>query len=147
MTTPLRYLLSYDVTGTIDRHPIDHVTGEHLNADRLEHAEFIILALNGPVAVGMVIAERPRGIPGFQWLRNVGDVLEVGGLFVDPAYRRAEVATKLTDLAVTHVRALRLAPVGVTEVGSVAYEAARRSDAEARRGFTVDGREYVPWIL
>lgn len=147
MSAPATYLLSYDVDGTVARYPTGHLTGGHLTAAQLDHAEFIVVALNGPVAVGIIIGERPTGIPAFNWVRHVGDVLELGGLNVDPAFRRTAVARRLSELAVDETRALNRTPVAVTETGSVSHRALTVHGADHRKPFTVDGRQYTPWVL
>lgn len=147
MRSPLTFLLSYDVAGTIAAHPIGHLRSALLTDERIESAEFIGLALNGSHAVGLIIGERVHGVPALIWLTHVGQVLEIGGLFVEPAYRLEGVATRLTELAVDECRVLGRIPVAVTELGSVAYMAMSGTGAEERSMFTSDGVRYAPWVF
>lgn len=143
----VEYHLTRDISWLLQHRSLGHLTGKYMTEDRLAHAEFVITADLNSVTGGLIIAERPWGAIGRQWDRYVPNSLEIGALYVDPAWRRTPVAYRLGEMAAIEVVKMGKVPVAVTESRGDVAKFLSRTRAEKRSRFRYEGMQYTPWIL
>jgi GNAT superfamily N-acetyltransferase len=143
----IEYHLTRDIPWLLQHRSFSHLAGKYLTEDRLAHAEFVITAdLNG-VTGGIVIAEKPWGPIGEQWNRYVPNALEIGALFVDPAWRKTPTAFRLGEMAAIEIVKAGKTPVAATEVKTDVSKFLARTRAEKRSKYNAAGTTFIPWVL
>lgn len=143
----IEYHLTRDIPWLLQHRSFSHLAGKYLTEERLAHAEFVITAdLNG-VTGGIVIAEKPWGEIGKKWDKYVPNALEIGALFVDPAWRKTPTAFRLGEMAAIEIVKAGKVPVAATEVRTDVAKFLARTRAEKRSKYPAVGTTFIPWVL
>lgn len=141
------YHLTRDIPWLLQYRSFAHLFNPFMNEDRIAHADFVITAdLNG-VTGGIVIAERLWGSAADIWGPEYAGALQVGGLFVDDAWRKTPTAFRLGEMAAIQVAKTGRVPVAVTETRSDISRFLYRSKALRLDRIKVDGADCTKWNL
>jgi GNAT superfamily N-acetyltransferase len=142
----IEYHLTRDIPWLLQYRSFAHLYNPFMNEDRLAHAEFVITAdLNG-VTGGIVIAERLWGSAAEMW-GAYPDALQIGGLFVDQAWRKTPTGFRLGEMAAIQAAKAGRVPVAVTETRSDMSRFLNRSKAVRLDRVQYDGADCARWDL
>lgn len=143
----IEYHLTRDIPWLLQYRSFAHLFNPFMNEDRIAHAEFVITAdLNG-VTGGIVIAERLWGSTAEVWGQEHPNALQIGGLFVDDAWRKTPTAFRLGEMAAIQVARSGRVPVALTETRSDMARFLARTKAERLDRVKVEGTDCTKWNL
>lgn len=143
----IEYHLTRDIPWLLEYRSFAHLYNPFMSEDRIAHAEFVITAdLNG-VTGGIVIAERLWGNAAEVWSHEHPDALQVGGLFVDQAWRKTPTAFRLGEMAAIQIVKGGRVPVAVTETRSDMSRFLNRSKAARLDRIQYEGADCTRWNL
>lgn len=142
----IEYHLTRDIPWLLQYRSFAHLFNPFMSEDRIAHAEFVITADMNGVTGGVVIAERLWGSAAELWGDHPG-ALQIGGLFVDHAWRKTPTAFRLGEMAAMQVVRGGGVPVTMTETRSDMSRFLNRSKAERLGRVKYAGADCTRWNL